>query len=141
MFEQLPPSIISKIFEYDPTYHTVYKKLQEEFFNCSRTWRIISKRSKDEEERGWYYRQYTPYNMTYGAAKKLANYWNYDYRYDKKLGDMYLKWVRENVNKDDYNFKYTETWFDVEQKKAINKMFRLIKDYKYLLKKGITRPV
>ena len=87
MFDKLPSNIISKIFEYDPTYHNIYKKLHEEFFNCSRTWRIISKRSKDEEERGWYYRQYTPYNMTYGAAKKLANYWNYDYRYDKKFGD------------------------------------------------------
>ncbi len=79
--------------------------------------------------------------MTYGAAKKLADYWNYDYRYDKKFGDMYLKWVQENVKDNDYNFKYTETWFDVEQKKAINKIFRIIKDYKYLLKKGITRPV
>tara|TARA_X000000950_G_C13563107_1_gene516427 strand:+ start:161 stop:556 length:396 start_codon:yes stop_codon:yes gene_type:complete len=129
-----------KIFEYDSTYHDIYKKVHEEFFNCSRTWRIISKRSKDEESRGWYYRQHTPYNMTYSAAKKLAEYWNYKYRYDENLGEMYLKWVRENVREDNDDFKYTETWFDIEQKKSINKVFRIIKDYKYLSKKGIKSP-
>ena len=86
MFRNLPSNILMKIFEYDSTYHDIYKKVHEkEFFNCSRTWRIISKRSKDKESRGWYYRQYTPYNMTYSAAKKLAEYWNYKYRYDENL--------------------------------------------------------
>lgn len=129
----LPKDIIRKIFEYDITYHNIYKNVQEEFFKCSRCWRLVSDRYKEEESIGWYYRQRVPYNMSYNAAKKLANYWNYEYKNDKRLGRMYLNWVENHENETNIDYKYLETWFDVEQNKSVNRTMRNIKQNKSLL--------
>ena len=43
MFNKLPKNIITKIFEYDQTYHIIFKKVKKEFFNKTPFWKYIVK--------------------------------------------------------------------------------------------------
>ena len=43
MFFNLPKCIITKIFEYDQTYHIIFTKLKKEFFNKTPFWKYIVK--------------------------------------------------------------------------------------------------
>ena len=123
----LPQNILRHIYEYDSTFHQTYKKMIREFHDLTPFWRLTSDREKNNSL--WYYNN-NHYNMYVGAVEKLAHYWNYEYKNNKNLGEMYDKWVNNNCSPLKIDYKYSESLFDIEQKKALRQFFNNLNVYK-----------
>ena len=130
MFFKLPTCIITKIYEYDTTYHLKYKIVLSAFIKHTSFWRMMSDR--EMEESVWYYNNNItkyPFNMTYKMVKSLAHYWNYDYKHDKSLGHWHNKWSK-NYQADKKEYKYPQHLMDVDYKNGLIRLFNNIKNEK-----------
>ena len=120
----LPNEIRGLIFEYDSTYHDVYKKVLEEFHRKTPYWRILNVNMSDQEDCMIYGNGYQ-FTLSYEKAMNICNYWNGDYIKDRILkNNRYNFWTQEledELNNNE-NYNYAECMFDTK-KNAYKKLF------------------
>lgn len=128
----LPNELQGLIFEYDSTYHDVYKKVLEEFHRKTPYWRILNVNTNDPEDNMIYGNGYQ-FTLSYEKAMNICNYWNGDYIKDRILkNNRYNFWTQEledelNNNK---NYNYAECIFDTKAN-AYKKLFNDLRNNRF----------
>ena len=77
LFKKLPKNIIIIIFQYDNTFHIIYKKLLNEFIEKTKFWKL--KWINKQENYGGDIDDSTDFNFFESSYKQLEfcyNYWN-----------------------------------------------------------------
>ncbi len=115
---QLPPAIVKKIWEYDPTYRDVMNICLLELQYVSPYWGL-----KVMFENQYYIKSIEKYKYDkfYMINKNLTRYWNYNYKKNN---------TSRNQSVETKHWTYNEFICDVYPKMH-NRIFRNIKNYKF----------
>ena len=98
----LPDNLWIKIFEYDSTFHKIYRNVIAEFKDVTPYWKI-----KWNFDSGLYTNESSKFNSKESIVDSIVNYWNEEYQkknqYSKKLDgqnryDYYKEFVTDNYN-------------------------------------------
>lgn len=125
---QLPPDVIKKIWEYDPTYKNVMNLCLLELQYVSPYWGLRVMWDKE-----YYIKtiEKSKYDKYYNINKNLASYWNNDYR------KVIIERGRRLNPRETKYWTYNEFICDVYEGMHF-RIFQNIKSYKYCMDK-ITR--
>lgn len=122
MFNRLPKALKIKIYQYDMTYHNIYKTVLIEFLEKTSFWRIkwLNKTmdySRENDDPSIY-----KYDSKKSNIKSIVNYWNNEY---SKVTFLNLWKTKNNC---------TDCFITDEERKGsqvILRRLKLLKNYKY----------
>ena len=127
-----PKHIWNKIYEYDSTYHDLYKEVIIEFHRKTPYWRVLNINISDPTDTMIYGNGYQ-YKLSYEKATNICNYWNGDYIKNCILkNNRYNFWTQELEDElnDNHNYNYAECIFDTKTN-AYKKLFRDLKNNRF----------